>query len=447
MFKFNSCLILCLVIGLTYFSTVHGQRPIDSLKAAPIEINESEILRFRRGPCPIEDSLSKVFKNLSVEKLVQELKQPDFHFQCWINRNYRTFSKRRFIQNRLSEDRNAATPYLIKFIKRKPPELQAIALEVIQYADESVLEPYKSIFLKTSKSENVAVRNRSLSILARIKNSKIEKIMLDRLNSINSNWLKKYNHSFELMIKLLLYSPIDRASVEKGLIYLIENNEISDENLTQLISLMHSFNMREDSEVVLKKYVYWLNHHPNPEVIRRAAQGLGEVQSGIQYLLAGTHHKNPHVRANSAINLTQHREFSLKDHDEAIGEILIDSNPMVLQYFFNGISWLKLLPNQKKELLKKMIKHSDKILKSTRLDYGLYMLRQCTGIPVQDFNFITQNEAQIVMNYFEVVNSDPTYRSIFRSSTRFIAEQNEFDFQFNSESDYLDVWRQMLKLN
>ncbi|MCB0851115.1 MAG: hypothetical protein KDD63_02640, partial [Bacteroidetes bacterium] len=135
---FNSIFLALMAAILT--APFNGIAQLPQTQEAKVLNPEGETTLRPRPICEEEQQLVEKYGTYQPRQLVKELIKEDTAFTCpGIRGTTRISGRRAVIQSLISQNRDEAFPYLIKVVKSKKPELSALALELVQYADEQLL--------------------------------------------------------------------------------------------------------------------------------------------------------------------------------------------------------------------------------------------------------------------------------------------------------------------
>ncbi|MCB0855904.1 MAG: hypothetical protein KDD63_26965, partial [Bacteroidetes bacterium] len=294
--------------------------------------------------------------------------------------------------------------YLIKVVKRKNPELSALALELVEYADEQLLRQYRSLFLKKSQSWHHAERNRSLYILQRIKDERIEEVMVERWNDFSNREVGSLVRSRSLRIwcELMLYNIKDRELLEKSIISTLREKKLGSDALKEYLSVVQSFVSQEHDIKIEEEVIEILMKTKDMIVADKAAAILSDSRNIEAWdgLIQALDHKNDDIRSIVAKNLISRSDFDIVEQQILVERMLADSSPPMIFMVYTALTWKEPGPEETAVIIKSMINHLGKSDKST------------------------QQKAYLLMNFYSNLNqtlreslslSDPIPTSVLKS--------------------------------
>ncbi|MFK7787408.1 MAG: HEAT repeat domain-containing protein, partial [Crocinitomicaceae bacterium] len=437
-----------LLLGiLLLFPTVHAFAQIPRAQIPKVSSSEDNGMLRMRPICETEERLYKKYANYTAQDLVKELLEEDSTFECIGIRGTRlTLSKRGVIQSLILQDRDAAFPYLIKLVKKEKQEFSALALELVQHADDRLLREHRNLFIKKSTSENNAERNRSLHILKRIRDEHIEEVIVKRWNNFSDKEIETLakSGSVRILCELMMYGVKNRPLIEESILHTLRDKNLKTNSLPSYLNVLSSFVSREHNTEIDDEVFKILMRTRDANVGNYAGDVLNNSRTaeGRNYLIQALDHKDEMVRAEVAIHLISRYDFDLIEDQLLLKRMFSDESPEVFRFAQNGIGWKKPNPEQNAVLVQLLL--DDLSQEKEVIPYKVSAMMRYYG----NLNG-TMRESLRVLNLTSVLKAitvglnSNDYRRAIEMSSQFVFKQvtgkKEMDIT------YLEFWTEQLE--
>ena len=397
--------------------------------------------------CDEEVRLQKKYADYSAEELVKELLTEDSIFYCPnVRGTTRMASKRWVIQALITNQKNEALPYLIKVIKNESPQLSAVAMEIIQFADRKLLRPHSALFLKKMQSIHAPERNRSIALLQRIKDEHIEQVIVKRWDKFSSSDIKDYRKSSSLrgLFELMLYSIKDRALLEKSIIHTLTQKRLDDYAMREYLRVLDSFMYREHDIQIEEEVLKILLKTNDRYVASSAAEVLSDSRTAFacHALIQALDSKNDEVRAEVAGHLIRRYDFIILEQKEIIENLMSDDSPKVINRTRWALSYKEPDAKQSAFIVNIMLKHLAEAGTSIAEKVS-FMMQFYARLDQSHRDSIVVKNLDAVLNSIELALNDSVYNRGCQMTTERLFE--EIYSQKEMDISHLEFWKRQLE--
>ncbi|MBI1268546.1 MAG: hypothetical protein GC193_14070 [Cryomorphaceae bacterium] len=409
---------------------------------------DSQSIAFRFIPiCEQEVALKDKFSKFEISALVDQLEKEDTVFSCpSVRGTTRLTSHHRIIGLILSDKRDEAAPDLIRLVSNHDVNLSRLALDILQHADEELLQPHRNLFLDMSKSKDPAVRNRNLYILQRIKDQKIERTMVNRWHELSVSELKELANTGGLGIwsELIMYRAKDHVLVDNSIVKTLKAAKLETNGLTTYLSVLESYIGQEHAVQIDEEVAALLLKTNDVGVADRAGAVLSDspTTTARDALIRALECRNEIIRANTARHLVSRSDFIIAEQTQLLEQLICDDSFEVVWRMYSPLTWKKPTAEDSATIVRILLKHLSES-KKPKPEKVFLLMYFYPRLSIEMRKSLALKDASTVLLSIEMALNSPEIDRVSRMATDRMIE--EMYGEKETGMTHIEFWRSLLE--